>query len=187
MSLFDDLSKKISKVGQGAAAQTKIFAETAKLSAKVSDEEKQINNLYLQIGKSYFEANCENPSATYADLMISIKDAQARIAQYKEQINSIKGVRKCPSCGAEVANGSAFCNACGTKMPDDFSAPVSAPTVKCPQCGSDIIEGTAFCNICGCNLSQQPAAPVAADIPTPVNVPTSVNIQKTDDNNNQQF
>lgn len=182
MSFFDDFGKKLSKVGQEAAAQTKIFAETAKINAKIAEEEKQINNLYLQIGKSFFEANNENPSAEYADLMIGIKDAQARISQYKEQIGTIKGVRNCPSCGAEVTNGSAFCNSCGAKMPDDFTPSVSAApaSVKCPQCGCDVAAGASFCNICGCDLSHQTPVSVT-EIPTPVNIPTP------DSNNNQQF
>ncbi len=180
MGFFDDFGKKMSQVGQNAAQQTKIIAETAKLNSRISDEEKQINNLYIQIGKNYFEANKDNDSAEYKELMVGITDAQARIAQYQEQIRVVKGIRNCPNCGAEVPNNSAFCNSCGAKMPAQETAPVAAApaSVKCPQCGTDVAAGSKFCDGCGCDLSNAVAAVQNTEIPAPVNstIPTASNI-----------
>lgn len=188
MAFFNELGKKLTQAGQEAAQQTKIFAETAKINSHISDEEKQINNLYMQIGKNYFEANKDNSAAMYSDLMVNILDAQVRIEQYKEQIKRIKGIVNCPSCGAEVANSAAFCNACGSKMPLPAETPVVSAASKCPQCGNDVAEGNNFCNICGCDVSnsvqpisiakdsvedvqkeQDIAFSAPSDIPTPVN------------------
>ena len=78
--------------------------------------------------------------------------AYGEIAQYQEQIKQIKGVEQCPSCGAEVAAGSAFCNACGARIVR--SAPQSAPTGgrTCPQCHAAIGNDDLFCNVCGAKL-----------------------------------
>lgn len=189
MGFFDDFGKKISQVGQGAAQQTKIFAETTKLNSHISDEEKQINNLYIQIGKNYFEAHKNNDSDEYKDLMVGITDAQARIAQYQEQIRTIKGIRNCPNCGAEVPNNSAFCNSCGTKMPAKETAPAAGvqASAKCPQCGADVAADSKFCDGCGCDLSNA-AAVQSTEIPTPVNntIPVASNIPEQSNSDTQE-
>ena len=55
MAFLDDLSKKLTMVGQEAASQTKAFAETTRINAKISDEERQINAYYTQLGRIYFD------------------------------------------------------------------------------------------------------------------------------------
>lgn len=180
LEFLNGIGKKLTQVGQEAATQTKIFTETAKINGIISDEEKQINNLYLQIGKSYFEANKDNPTAEYGELMTGIKDALVRVDKYKEQIRIVKGVRTCSNCGAEVANNAVFCNSCGTQLP--VAAPVE-PTQTgstCPQCGATTVSGATFCTSCGYNLANvvAPVASPVVDIPAPVNttIPTPVNI-----------
>lgn len=162
---FSDIKKKVTQAGASAAQQTKNLAETAKINSHISDEEKQINSLYVKIGKSYFEDNKDNESAEYRESVIAIMDAQARIAQYKEQIAAIKGVRNCPNCGAEVANGAAFCNSCGARMAEQpvvQSSPVD--TIICPQCGAQLAAGSRFCDNCGGSLEQfvQPVQTVSS-------------------------
>ena len=51
------------------------------------------------------------------------------------------GMIVCPSCKAQLAAGSKFCNHCGTKL-----------ITKCPNCGADITQGSAFCSECGQKL-----------------------------------
>lgn len=172
MAFFNELGKKFTQAGQEVTQQAKIFAETTKINSHISDEEKQINNLFIQIGKNYFEMNKNNASDVYADIMVSITDAQARIEQYKEQIRKIKGISNCPNCGAEVANGSMFCNSCGAKM----TVAEVQPTAKCPQCGSDVMQGSKFCDSCGYDVSNAVQS-VDNTIPVPVNstIPTPVN------------
>lgn len=51
------------------------------------------------------------------------------------------GMIVCPSCKAQLAAGSKFCNHCGTKL-----------NTKCPNCGVDITQGSAFCSECGQKL-----------------------------------
>ena len=53
--------------------------------------------------------------------------------------------KKCPSCGAELAQGKKFCGVCG--------ASVEAPTSKkCPKCGAECEPGVNFCEECGTKL-----------------------------------
>ncbi len=165
MGFFD----KVRLAGQGAAAQTKLFAETAKLNGHISDEEKQINNIFNQIGRSYYEANKNNPDAEYRSLMVSISDAQVRIENYHEQIRKLKCLKSCPNCGAEVASSALYCNVCGAKLPTDNEEKentADAPAAKCPQCGADVEPGSKFCGSCGYSMPEE--QPEASTVPAPV-------------------
>lgn len=51
------------------------------------------------------------------------------------------GMTVCPSCKAQLAPGSKFCNRCGAKLGE-----------KCPNCGAEITADSAFCSECGVKL-----------------------------------
>lgn len=63
-----------------------------------------------------------------------IDQRMERISQYKEEIAGVRSKKVCPSCGASVDMGMAFCPYCG-----------AAGTVREPeeQAGEVIAEGTA--------------------------------------------
>ncbi len=72
----------------------------------------------------------------------------------------------CPNCGKELADGTFFCDNCGTKMPEP--APVAEPaapaveTIFCSNCGQQSSTEFAFCQNCGAPLAAEaPAAPAA--------------------------
>ena len=46
-AFFDEVGKKISKTSQGMAQKTKNLTETVKLNSMISDEEKNINSVFL--------------------------------------------------------------------------------------------------------------------------------------------
>ncbi len=157
---------KVKLAGQGAAQQTKVFAETTKINGYIADEEKQLNSIFNQIGKSYYENNKNNPNAEYRNLLINANDIQARIANYHDQIRKLKCAKTCPNCGAEVSSNAQFCNVCGAKLPTDPAPqPVAnAPAFKCPQCGADVEVGSKFCGSCGYFMPD--VQPVQNNIPT---------------------
>lgn len=51
------------------------------------------------------------------------------------------GMTVCPSCKAQLAPDSKFCNRCGAKLGQ-----------KCPNCGAEITADSAFCSECGVKL-----------------------------------
>jgi len=117
MAFFDDLSKKLTQVGQTTIQKTKEMADIAKLSSQVNDEEKKIENAYIQMGKIYRELHADDCEERFAEWLQLIGESEAKIKDYKEEIKEIKGVGKCEACGAEVPNGSGFCPGCGAKVP----------------------------------------------------------------------
>lgn len=155
MAFFDDLGKKISQAGQTTMQKTREMADVARINSQISDEEKRINDMYLQIGKQYVELHASDCEEAFQGMIQTITDSENKIKEYKVQIQDIKGVIRCPKCGAEVPKGALFCSACGEKMQEEqpvqeeASATEPAEEKKCSNCGAVLAEGAVFCSECG--------------------------------------
>lgn len=126
MAFFENLGKKLSDFGQTAAQKTKDLTEITKRTAANADRNKKINQLFTEIGAAYYNAHKDDAVCESADKIAEITNLMAEIAAAQEEINQIKGVTKCPNCGADVAAGNAFCNACGAKVVADVAAEEAA-------------------------------------------------------------
>ena len=72
---------------------------------------------------------------------------------------------ECPSCKADVPDGSKFCNDCGAAVP-----------FRCVACGAQNRAGSKFCSECGASLAAPTAgslaaAPTAASAQPPIPSP----------------
>ena len=164
MAFFDDISKKISKATQTVAQKTKDVTGVAKLNLSILEEEKKINKTYAEIGKLYVEKFADNADESMKELIATVKGAEDKISEYKEQIKEIKGVMVCEKCGAEVAANTAFCTACGNAMPvkesqteaeqSETPQPEAEQSAKkvCAICGVENEATSNFCIACGTKL-----------------------------------
>jgi predicted ATPase/class 3 adenylate cyclase len=64
---------------------------------------------------------------------------------------------QCPSCTAEVSEGSRFCNSCGAALP-----------VRCRECAHNNPAESRFCANCGARLTSDGLTRLAASAPSPV-------------------
>lgn len=172
MAFFDDLGKKLSQAGQSAIQKTKDMTDIARINAAISEEEKKINNTYFQIGKLYVAKYTENHDADFAGMIMALKDAEAKICEYQQQVQDIKGIVRCEKCGAEVPNNVAFCSSCGAPMPKQVT-PMGEDMVKCTGCGQVIAKNMRFCTGCGKPMAEilQSAAPAPAPVAQPAPMP----------------
>ena len=145
MAFLDDWSRKIGQMGQSTLQKTKDVAGVARINSQIYEEEKKLNNLYLEIGKRYASLHGDDFEEAMADSMQEVKAAFARIDEYKEQIRLIKGIRVCERCGTEVADGTLFCSNCGNRVAE----PVKENGQWCTNCGTVLQPGTLFCTRCG--------------------------------------
>lgn len=129
MAFFEDFGKKISQAGQATLQKTKEMADIAKVNSAISDEEKKINDLYLQIGKLYVELHVADAEDSFKSAIEEIANAIKRIEEYKKQLLEIKGVARCSKCGAEVPVGSVFCAVCGAQIQADKAEPTVVTTL----------------------------------------------------------
>lgn len=146
MAFFDIISEK----GQNAKKKTRDFVEVQKINSMISDEERNINNNYIQIGKLYVSMHSSDCEEEFKGMIESVHQSENKINKYKEQIQSIKGIVRCEKCGAEVSIQSAFCSACGAPMPK--RAPekkIDENMVICSACGNAVKKGLRFCIHCG--------------------------------------
>lgn len=164
MAFFDDISKKLSQTGQGMVQKTKEMADVAKLNSAITDEEGKINNNYYLIGKLYVSMHMSDCEDDFKGMISDIQVSESKIAEYRQQIKTIKGVVKCEKCGAEVANNIAFCSACGNPMPHKEIVNTD-DKIKCESCGSFVNKGMRFCTACG--KPMQIAMTVESTVETP--------------------
>lgn len=144
MALFNSIGKKLTNAGQNVAQQTKSFTETAKLNSQISTWEKKISELFLALGRACYERHRDDADAENRSLIEQINNLYAQIAEAQEQIKQIKGIEKCPQCGADMPKDALFCSACGARM-----KPAVQQVRFCIKCGAQLEPGTIFCTSCG--------------------------------------
>ena len=148
MAFWDNFSQKASETTAKAVQKAKEMSDIAKLNSMISEEETKINNNYYQVGKLYVTMHSHDHEEEFAGMVASIAESEEKIKSYRQQIQDIKGVVRCPQCGAEVQSGVAFCSSCGTPMPK--VQPVNTDDmVRCEGCGAMIKKGVRFCTSCG--------------------------------------
>ena len=116
MDFFNKLAETITDTGKVVAQKAKDVAEISKITNQISVEENRINAAYLSIGKRFYEENAGEVMEAYINDFSVINESKAKIQSLKDQLKQLKGVFKCPQCGAEVPANSAFCSSCGAKL-----------------------------------------------------------------------
>lgn len=135
MAFWDNISQKASETTAKVMQKAKGMSDIAKFNPMLAEEETQINNVQYQIGKLYVTMHAHDHEKEFAGMIASLADAEEKVKRYREQIQDIKGVVRCPQCGAEVQSGSAFCSSCGTPMPK--AKPINTDDlVRCDSCGA---------------------------------------------------
>ena len=151
MAILDEIGRKISQTGQNVVKGTRNMADIARLNSMVSDEEKKINAFYNQLGRLYVNEQAEHAQTHFGDLVDQLYASEQRVLELKAQIQTIKGVKKCPSCGSEIPENAPFCSHCGTNVYTPKPVDLASMT-KCPSCAKLIPIGTKFCTYCGATV-----------------------------------
>ena len=78
-----------------------------------------------------------NPSEVNTSTTATVNET---VKEESAETSAATTVKKCPTCGADILDGSVFCHGCGNKLPEEK---------KCPACGAVLTEDAAFCHECG--------------------------------------
>lgn len=114
MAFFDEFSQKARVLASAATEKAKEAADSAKISAAILSEQRELDRNYRAIGEWFVsEFEGEVPDAV-ADLVTAVNNSRQRIAQLQESRQRTEGGRECPLCGA-VSSGK-FCPQCGAPM-----------------------------------------------------------------------
>lgn len=148
MAFFDSISKKVSEASQSTIQKAKELSDVTKYNSMISEEEKKMNSIYLQIGKLYVSMYANHAGEEFAGLIVGITESEEKIAEYRKQIQIIKGIRRCEQCGAEVSKDALYCISCGAAMPK-MENQENSDYIKCAGCGAMVRKGMKFCTTCG--------------------------------------
>ena len=122
MSFFDDLTKKAKIVANAASEKAREAADSAKISADIIKERRELDKNYRAIGEWFAnEYEGEIPDAV-RDLMEAIQTGKAKIAELEASkpgkgafvVERVSAGKNCPICG--VVADSKFCPQCGAPM-----------------------------------------------------------------------
>lgn len=121
MNFIDKVGKTITDVSQRTVAKTKEFADIATYKSKIMDEEKIIEDKYIELAKKYIELH-KNPEKELKNIVETINQCKLKITDYEKQMQDIKGVVHCEKCGAEISEDASFCSVCGCKLKGEANA-----------------------------------------------------------------
>lgn len=163
MELFEQIGKKVTDAGQGAAQQAKIVADIAKLSGMISERKKRVARLYGEVGKLYYEQHKDDPAAEEPDRIREITTLTGEIANARKTIKQLQSAIGSSDSGADGGSGAPM----GNK-----SAQNGSPASFCTKCGKEIKNGSGFCTHCGAQIkgptassaSTQPLQTAAAKV-----------------------
>ena len=161
MALWENISKKTAQTTAKVAQQARVLSESNRLNGLIAEQEEKINETYFQLGKLYAAIHFEDYESDFAGMIQTIAEAQTKIAEYRAEIQKVRGVVRCENCGAEVQKGVAFCSTCGAQIPREDGLDPSQ-FVRCDGCGASVERGARFCTTCGKPMRQIPAAAVSA-------------------------
>lgn len=154
MSILDQLGIKATGYGMQTAPKSNRPTYFDQLEDSKTEVTKKISGLFSELGKAYYEKHEDDHQTEYETQLTAIREAYAEIARFQQEEDEIAARKRCPACGAQLAEGSRFCNICGVKLPEAPSnTEQSAPDQRlCPKCKAVIGPDDLFCVSCGADL-----------------------------------
>ena len=201
MAFWSDLGKKISDTTQSVVEKTKTSTDIMRLNGLISDEERNVQRIYAEIGRKYMELHGADGDPDFAGLMQEYQTSKAKMEEYRSQIRKNKHLLICAGCGAEIPETVLYCTRCGAENPvgkrlaeeqrqreeaeraareADLQAAAVPPTEPqpefCARCGQPRTAGAMFCTFCGAQfvppVAAAPVEPPAAPVAPAAPAPT---------------
>lgn len=110
-----------------------VFVNEEKLVKKEQIKINELDKLYLELGKAYYEGGFEDPLPQLLPLF-------DKITTLKKQMSIIK---ICPQCRAENNEKARFCKHCRFQFLDQGNVRY------CPHCHSKVNRDDVYCGECG--------------------------------------
>ncbi len=166
----------VTKFTSGVAEKTKGNVDVLSLNSQISGNEKEINELYRQLGGFYYAAHKNDPEepfketvATITQRLNTIENLKAEIEKKKEEIAAVQLTapaaaaatvaaptmmqptgKVCQKCGQPIGD-ELFCGNCGAKQEPVAEAPVAeaaAPVAEAPVAETPTAETQAQGRVC---------------------------------------
>ena len=106
MAILDDIKETLTKTTKSAVDKGKKLTDVTKLKSQKSSAKKELTQIYVELGKAYYEKYKDAPAEEDAENFEKISAAAEKIAD----------LEACPACGEENAVGKKFCGGCGAPL-----------------------------------------------------------------------
>lgn len=120
MAIFEDFGKRLSQAAQVVGKRTSEVAELGRLNAKLQSLRQDLDALYIQIGKAFYnerdDERARDAARVFCDHVDTVK---GQIESVLRKIDRLKQQRRCEKCGDVQPAKAVFCANCGAKLPDD--------------------------------------------------------------------
>lgn len=90
--------------------------DLTKIGVKIDKEEKNIEQLYANLGRVFYQVNKEAPEVMYEDLFRTIAGAKKQLAYLKQELDTVRGLKHCASCNGQLEATDLFCSVCGSNV-----------------------------------------------------------------------
>lgn len=171
---MSDIRETLMNITKNAGKTTGDLIKSAKLNMTLTNEQTALKNMYTEIGKKVHEIYQFGGTLGkfFDEKYLELEATERKIAEIKEELSILKGIRECIKCGKAVERNAEFCPKCGirlegngiSKVPDaETPQPPSipVPTIEAPPipakptgrvcrvCNSDNEADVKFCFSCG--------------------------------------
>ncbi len=120
MSFLDDVVNTGKNVVSTAGTKGKDAVNFSKFKLRVSQLRSDIKVKYAKLGEIAYGAvkSGEKNDEEFDKLVAEIDAAYAEINDIQKQVDELRNVVACPSCGAKTSKENFYCPKCGTKLPE---------------------------------------------------------------------
>src|SRR5450830_952445 len=100
MSVFENLSRKVSDTAKAAAKKSSELVEVTKLNMNIGSEEEKIRKTYTDMGKEVYESynNGDEINENFKSYCETIKSYEENIKEMKTRILELKSLKVCSVC-----------------------------------------------------------------------------------------
>lgn len=159
MAFLDDLSKKVTKLGQDVSQKTKNVTDSMKINSQINDQKKNLSKMYEDLGRMAFSKEVIRSDAQCGNMISMIEAAEKTLRDLEQQLSVAKGEVQCKNCGSFVPMENAFCPQCGAKIVapqtqyqsqgQQAGGQSGQSSTICTNCGQPVSSDSAFCTNCG--------------------------------------
>ena len=156
MDFFNKIGGSLQNVGKEVTKKTKDLGGVVSLSGQIKESENNLERVYRILGEKYYTSFKEEATDRFMEETDQILKIQEKLAKDKEQLRTLKGLKLCTNCGAEVELSVAHCPMCGTELAvSNMNAEPEAAARPsfCPSCGAALSADAKFCGKCGAKVN----------------------------------
>lgn len=153
MDFFNKAKDSLTVASKGITQKASDVSGIAKITVKMKEEEKQIENTLHELGAQLYNMHHEECARLFPELTVNLKQLYSSMEKDRIELAFLKGKKVCPNCGAELDMEVMNCTVCGINVENvERPSKTQQTPAFCQNCGSPLVEGSKFCNNCGAKV-----------------------------------